>query len=83
MAFVVAMMLYPEAQKKAQDEIDSVIGTSRLPSVKDQSQLQFTSRLIQEVLRWCPIVPTGMNFAITAFVVADGGDRRSTCYYGR
>ena len=27
-AFLIAMMLYPEAQKKAQDELDVVLGTS-------------------------------------------------------
>ncbi|CAE6495813.1 unnamed protein product [Rhizoctonia solani] len=65
LAFVIAMMLYPEVQRKAQDEIDEVTGTSRLPELEDQSQLPFTNRLIQEVLRWCPIVPIGVPHAST------------------
>ncbi|CAE6486149.1 unnamed protein product [Rhizoctonia solani] len=66
LAFVMAMMLYPEAQRKAQEEIDNVIGTSRLPELEDQSQLPFTNRLIQEVLRWCPVVPIGVPHATTS-----------------
>ncbi|CAE6481535.1 unnamed protein product [Rhizoctonia solani] len=38
-----AMVLYPEVQRKAQAEIDSVIGS--------------IERLIQETLRWAPVTP--------------------------
>ncbi|KAJ1300072.1 hypothetical protein OPQ81_002554 [Rhizoctonia solani] len=65
LAFVVAMILYPDAQQKAQDEIDTVIGASRLPGLGDQTQLPFTKRLIQEILRWCPVVPIGVPHATT------------------
>lgn len=33
--FVLAMVLYPEVQRKAQAEIDRVIGGSRLPGLNE------------------------------------------------
>ncbi|CAE7177464.1 unnamed protein product [Rhizoctonia solani] len=55
--FFLAMILYPEAQTKAQEEIDSVIGNGRLPTFEDQGRLRYVERLIQETLRWVPVVP--------------------------
>ncbi|KAJ7263401.1 cytochrome P450 [Mycena rebaudengoi] len=39
--FILAMVLYPECQKKAQAEIDSVIGSSRLPTFEDRENLPY------------------------------------------
>ncbi|QRW13568.1 cytochrome P450 family protein [Ceratobasidium sp. AG-Ba] len=58
--FVLAMLLFPKVQSLAQKEIDEVVGTSRLPSVDDQTNLPYVQRLIQEVLRWQPILPLGI-----------------------
>ncbi|KAB5588560.1 O-methylsterigmatocystin oxidoreductase [Ceratobasidium theobromae] len=63
MTFALAMILYPDAQAKAQQEIDTVIGKDRLPTMEDRGQLPYTNRLIQELLRWCPIVPSGVPHA--------------------
>ncbi|CAE6414823.1 unnamed protein product [Rhizoctonia solani] len=57
MMFLVAMVLFPEVQKKAQQELDSVIGNTRLPSFEDQAQLGYIERVIQETLRWNPVLP--------------------------
>ncbi|CAE6466094.1 unnamed protein product [Rhizoctonia solani] len=61
--FLIAMMLYPETQRKAQSEIDRVTGGTRLPEVEDRQHVPYTNRLIQEILRWCPIVPLGIPHA--------------------
>ena len=53
------MMCFPEAQKKAQEEIDRVIGSDRLPSIADREQLPYVRALCWEVLRWRPIAPLG------------------------
>jgi cytochrome P450 len=58
--FVLAMTLYPEAQRKAQAEIDAVIGTSRLPTFADRPSLPYVDALIKEVLRWHPVAPIGV-----------------------
>jgi len=50
--FFLAMTLYPEVQKKAQCEIDQVVGTDRLPGFEDQAVLPYTSAILKEILRW-------------------------------
>jgi hypothetical protein len=35
------MSLYPEVQKKAQEEIDAVVGHDRLPSFEDRERLPY------------------------------------------
>lgn len=57
-AFVQAMLLYPEAQKKAQAEIDKVVG-DRLPTMDDQANLQYVHACIKETLRWMPTTLLG------------------------
>lgn len=54
------MVIYPEIQKKAQLEIDTVIGTDRLPNFGDRSSLPYINALAKEVLRWQPVAPMGM-----------------------
>ncbi|CAE6410773.1 unnamed protein product [Rhizoctonia solani] len=58
--FVLAMVRFPDLQVKAQQEIDSVTGGNRLPTMKDQSKLPYVERLISEVLRWQPVSPLGV-----------------------
>jgi cytochrome P450 len=61
MSFFVAMLLFPDVKLKAQKEIDEVIGVDRLPSLEDQDQLPYISRVVQEALRWFPSTPLGTN----------------------
>ena len=39
--FVMAMILYPDVQKKAQEEIDRVVGSDRLPDFQDRKSLPY------------------------------------------
>ncbi|KAJ6622291.1 cytochrome P450 [Mycena sp. CBHHK59/15] len=55
--FVLAMIANPDAQKKAQAEIDSVVGTNRLPDFDDESSLPYVSAVVKEVLRWRSVTP--------------------------
>ena len=55
------MTLFPGAQKKAQAEIDAVVGTRRLPTYADRESLPFVEAVIKEVLRWHVIGPLGMS----------------------
>ena len=59
-AFFLAMAMHPEAQKKAQEELDRVIGSERLPEFEDRSSLPYLSALLKEVLRWHPVTPIGV-----------------------
>jgi cytochrome P450 len=54
-----AMVLYPEVQRKAQEEIDRVIGNDRLPTVVDRESLPYVDALSKEVMRWHVVGPMG------------------------
>ncbi|KAF9812881.1 hypothetical protein IEO21_05932 [Rhodonia placenta] len=58
--FVLAMVLYPEVYKKAQAEVDRVVGQDRLPDFEDRESLPYLECVVKEVYRWnCP-VPLGI-----------------------
>ncbi|KAF3910624.1 hypothetical protein ABW21_db0204541 [Orbilia brochopaga] len=58
--FFLAMMLYPDVQRKAREEIDRVIGNGRLPGFEDRPDLPYIEAVVKETLRWVPIVPMGV-----------------------
>lgn len=45
------MVLYPAVQRMAQEEMDRVIGSDRLPEWEDRSQLPYLRGCVQETLR--------------------------------
>jgi len=51
------MTAYPEAQRKAQDEIERVVGRDRLPTFEDRASLPYTDAIFREVLRLWPPTP--------------------------
>ena len=57
-----AMALYPEVQKKAQAEIDAVIGPDRLPDFQDRPSLPYINAVVKESMRWHLVVPLGGLF---------------------
>lgn len=58
-AFVLAMVLYPEVQKRAQEEMDSVLGHGHLPQFGDEDALPYLKAVLYELLRWSPPAPLG------------------------
>ncbi|KAJ5155327.1 hypothetical protein N7492_008130 [Penicillium capsulatum] len=58
-AFVQAMLLFPEVQRKAQAVIDEVVGASRMPVMDDLSDLQYIRACMKETLRWMPTANIG------------------------
>ncbi|KAH9928066.1 cytochrome P450 [Fomitopsis serialis] len=59
-SFFLAMMCHSDVQKKAQAEIDRVVGSNRLPVIADRDNLPYTKALCWEILRWRPIGPLGI-----------------------
>jgi len=59
-SFILAMLLYPEAQRAAQAELDRVVGSDRLPSFEDRVSLPYITAIMQETLRWRPALPLGV-----------------------
>ncbi|KAJ8463881.1 hypothetical protein ONZ51_g9969 [Trametes cubensis] len=64
-AFFVAMVLYPEVQRKAQAELDTVVGPHRLPDHEDRPQLPYMAALIKELMRWHITVPINIPHKTT------------------
>ena len=54
------MMTHPEVQKRAQDEIERVVGSDRLPEWEDMERLPYITAVLKETLRWQPVTPLGM-----------------------
>ncbi|KAH7715722.1 Protein CYP-14A3 [Aphelenchoides avenae] len=49
---ILCMTRYPDVQRKAQAEIDEVVGSDRLPSIADKSNLPYLNAVVQEILRY-------------------------------
>ncbi|KAF9652712.1 cytochrome P450 [Thelephora ganbajun] len=58
--FFLAMIEHPEAMKKAQKEIDSVVGNDRLPTFADRENLPYLEALFNECLRYGVGVPLSL-----------------------
>ncbi|XP_069508841.1 cytochrome P450 2D17-like isoform X2 [Ambystoma mexicanum] len=51
------MLLYPDVQRRVHEEIDSVIGRDRKPTMQDQVNMPFTNAVIHETQRCGDIAP--------------------------
>lgn len=61
---MLAMLLNQDVQRKAQAELDSVVG-ERLPEFTDREHLPYINAICKEVHRWHPITPLGFAHAVT------------------
>lgn len=62
---VVLMLHHPEAARAVQEELDQVVGRSRMPTLEDLPYLPLTEATILEILRRSSIVPMGTTHAAT------------------
>lgn len=53
-AFVQAMTVFPEVQRKAQEELTRVVGPNRMPEMSDSPMLPYIRGCVKETLRWMP-----------------------------
>ncbi|KAI5117645.1 hypothetical protein M0805_001301 [Coniferiporia weirii] len=58
--FCLAMVLYPDVQRRAQEELDRVIGKDNLPTMEDRPNLPYIEAICKESSRWQPVVPLGL-----------------------
>jgi len=59
--FMLGITAYPEVQRKCQEELDRVIGRSRMPTLADKDSLPYICVTLREVLRWRPVAPLGQS----------------------
>ncbi|OCB88748.1 cytochrome P450 [Sanghuangporus baumii] len=71
-SFFLVMTMYPEIQRKAQEEIDRVVGSDRIPGFEDRDNLPYVDAVVKEVLRWHPIGPMGLPHTSTEDDVYEG-----------
>ncbi|KAB8078109.1 cytochrome P450 [Aspergillus leporis] len=56
-AIVQALILNPDVQRRAHEEIDAVVGADRSPTWDDFANLPYINMIIKEGHRWRPILP--------------------------
>ena len=57
---------HPDKVAKAQEELDRVVGTSRLPVSADRDRLPYIMAMMKETHRWHPVTPMGLPHLCTA-----------------
>ena len=55
--FFLAMAINPEVQRRAQEELDNIVGKTRLPTFDDMQSLPYIRAIVKECLRWAPSSP--------------------------
>ncbi|KAI0796112.1 cytochrome P450 [Abortiporus biennis] len=70
--FLLAMVHNPQVQKRAQAEIDRVVGNQRLPDFNDRDSMPYITAMVNEVVRWKPVVPLSLPHCATTDDVYNG-----------
>ena len=70
--FFYSIALHPEVREKAQEEIDRVVGSRRLPDFNDRESMPYTEAIYREVMRIRPTIPMGVPHANTEDDVYNG-----------
>ncbi|KAK7461746.1 hypothetical protein VKT23_008175 [Stygiomarasmius scandens] len=58
-AFFLAMLLNPDVYRRAQEEMENVVGYDRLPDPDDMTSLPYLDAVMRELYRWT--APTSIN----------------------
>jgi cytochrome P450 len=71
-AFIHAMTKWPEVQRKAQRQIDEVVGEDRSPTWDDYEKLPYVAACVKEAMRWRPVVPLAFPHSLAEDDWVDG-----------
>ncbi|KAJ6618117.1 cytochrome P450 [Mycena sp. CBHHK59/15] len=61
LSLVLVLAAYPECQARAREEIDAVVGNTRLPELEDFTRMPYVGGLINETLRFPAAVSDGRS----------------------
>ena len=73
------MVKYPKVQKKAQEEIDRVVGRNRLPEFSDKESLPYILAMVKETLRWSMVNPNGASSTLLATILLNSASVGHLC----
>ncbi|KAJ7689941.1 cytochrome P450 [Mycena rosella] len=63
-SFFLALSSYTDVQKRAQEELDRIVGRDRLPSLEDRPNLPYLEAIVQELHRWNPVGPLALPHCV-------------------
>ncbi|NP_001254680.1 cytochrome P450 2E1 precursor [Callithrix jacchus] len=66
------LMKYPEIEEKLHEEIDRVIGPSRIPAVKDRLEMPYMDAVVHEIQRFINLVPSNLPHEATRDAIFRG-----------
>ncbi|KAH7389013.1 cytochrome P450 [Cadophora sp. MPI-SDFR-AT-0126] len=56
---ILGLVTHPEVQKKAHEEIDSIVGKDRVPTWDDVEKMPYCAAILKETLRWRSVTILG------------------------
>nr|F1SY70.1 RecName: Full=Cytochrome P450 monooxygenase 69 [Postia placenta Mad-698-R]BAK09414.1 cytochrome P450 [Postia placenta] len=71
-SFVLLMLSNPDALQRAKEEMDAVVGSSRMPDWEDEDRLPWLTACIKETLRRAPPAPLGIPHKVDEDDVYNG-----------
>ncbi|KAJ7719464.1 cytochrome P450, partial [Mycena olivaceomarginata] len=63
--FILAMLVNPDIQNKAQAYIDAVVADGRMPTFSDRPLLPYIDGILKEIMRWKVVSPTALPHQLT------------------
>ncbi|OJI96603.1 hypothetical protein ASPVEDRAFT_78369 [Aspergillus versicolor CBS 583.65] len=65
LSFLLAVLENPDALKRAQEDVDRVVGLERSPTMQDLEDLSYIEACMHETLRWRPVAAGGIPHLLT------------------
>ncbi|KAF8597618.1 cytochrome P450 [Ceratobasidium sp. AG-I] len=64
-SFIFTMSIRPDVAARIQAEIDAQVGRDRIPTLHDRETLPYMEAVLQEVIRFYPVFPFGLEHCVS------------------